>query len=132
VSGVERLNPSGWSAHFRYDQAQVRPAPARVLTVAGQTALDEQAQVRHPDDAAAQLPLAVAAVEELLGLAGMGWGDVLSLTVHTTDVDAVLGAYSALTDVLDAAEAAPPATLVGVTRLAVPGLAVEVSATAGR
>ncbi len=130
--GPVRLNPGGWASGFRYDQAQLRPAPTRILTIAGQGAIDPDGTLHHPGDLAAQFPVAVANVEELLALGEMTLRDVLRLVVYVTDVDAALGAYGALVERLDAAGATPPATLVGVARLALPGMAVEIEATAGR
>ena len=54
------------------------------------------------------------------------------MTIYTTDVDATLAAYDAITERLALAGATPPATLLGVTRLAIPGMAVEIDVTAGR
>jgi enamine deaminase RidA (YjgF/YER057c/UK114 family) len=127
-----RINPGSWAAGFRYDQAQLRPAPTQLLTMAGQGAIDHDGTLRHPGDVAAQLPVAIANVEELLATADMTLRDVLRLVVYVTDVDAALGAYGALVERLDACGATPPATLVGVERLALPGMTVEIEATAGR
>lgn len=78
------------------------------------------------------MALAMAHVEDLLARGGMDLGDVTRLTVQVTDMDAALAAYGAITERLDAVGATPPATLVAVARLALPGMAVEIDATAGR
>ena len=127
-----RLNPTTWNAPLRFDQAQLRPAPARLLTIAGQGPLDRDGAVLHEGDVPAQLALALAHVEELLSLGGMHLADVTRLTVYVTDVDAALAGWGALVERLDAAGATPPATLLEVRRLALPGMAVEIEATAGR
>lgn len=74
----------------------------------------------------------MANVESVLAAAGMGLSDVVRLVVLTTDVDATLAAYRAVLERLALAGATPPATLLGVTRLALPGMAVEIEATAAR
>ena len=51
-------------------------------------------------------------------------------TVYATDVDALLPHYGVLAGRLGAAGAAPATTLLGVTRLAVPGQLVELEGTA--
>ena len=79
-----------------------------------------------------QMALAMANVEDLLAAGGMDLRDVSRLVVYVTDVDAALAAYGAITERLEALDATPPATLVEVTRLALPGMAVEIDATAGR
>ncbi|MGY1769860.1 RidA family protein [Blastococcus sp. SYSU D00813] len=127
---LERINPTTWNAAFGFDQAQLRPVPARVLTLAGQGPVDESGALLHEGDAAAQLALAVANVEALLAAGGMDWTDVLRLTVYAVDLDAVLAAWDVLGERLGAAT--PPMTLLGVSRLAVPGMAVELEVTAGR
>ncbi|MGY1662047.1 RidA family protein [Geodermatophilus sp. SYSU D00705] len=129
---VERINPTPWSAAFGFDQAQLRPAPSRLLTVAGQGPVDETGALLHEDDAAAQLALAVANLEAVLAAGGMDLADVLRLTVYAADVDAVLAAYDVLVERLARAGATPPTTLVGVARLALPGMLVELEASAGR
>jgi enamine deaminase RidA (YjgF/YER057c/UK114 family) len=129
---VERINPTAWSAPFGFDQAQLRPAPARLLTVAAQGPVDETGALLHEGDPAAQLALALANVETVLAASGMDLSDVLRLTVHAVDVDAVLAAYDVLVERLARVGATPPLTLVGVSRLALPGMVVQLEATAGR
>lgn len=128
--GPVRINPSTWNLGLGFDQAQLRPAPTSLLTLAGQGPVDDDGRLLHAGDLTAQLALAVRNVEDLLAAAGFTLADVLSLTVHTTDVDALLATYHVLTARF--APATPPATLVGVTRLALPGMAVELTVQAGR
>ncbi|MEZ0493634.1 RidA family protein [Kineococcus sp. TBRC 1896] len=125
-----RINPSTWNLALGFDQAQVRTAPTTLLTLAGQGPVDGDGRLVHAGDLTAQVALAVRNVEELLEAAGFTVADVLSLTVHTTDVDGVLANYHLITERL--APATPPATLVGVARLALPGMAVEITVQAGR
>lgn len=129
---MERINPSGWSAAFGFDQAQLRPAPSLLLTASGQGPVDETGALLHEGDPAAQLALAVENVEALLAAGGMGLADVLRLTVYAVDMDAVLACWDVLTERLAAAGATPPTTLLGVARLALPGMVVELDVTAGR
>ena len=129
---ITRINPTTWNARFRFDHAQVRPAPRQVLTIAGQASVDDDGRVLHEGDHAAQLSLAVHHIEEILARAGMTLADIFALTVYTTDVDATLSGYEALTERLDAHGATPPAALIGISALALPGLAIEITAQAGR
>jgi enamine deaminase RidA (YjgF/YER057c/UK114 family) len=129
---ITRLNPSTWNAFFRFDQAQLRPAPAQLLTIAGQGPIDADGQLQHEGDVAGQLRFAMQNIADLLTAAGMDFLDVQSMTIYVTDMAAALAGYAAITEVLDAAGATPPATLVGVASLAVPGMAVEIAAVAGR
>jgi len=131
-NAVRRINPTSWNAAFGYDQAQLRPTPAQVLTLAGQGPVDEHGALVHEDDVTAQLALTMANVEAVLARGGMDLGDVLKLTIYAVDVDAVLAGYGAITERLAMFDATPPATLLGVTRLAIPGMAVEIDAVAAR
>ena len=130
--GTVRINPTSWNAGFRFDQAQLRPAPAQLLTVSGQGSIGADGRLLHLGDMTAQMALAMANVEDLLARGGMDLRDVTRLVVHVTDMDAALASYGAITERLDAVGATPPATLLQVARLAVPGMAVEIDATAGR
>ena len=132
LDAVIRLNPTDWNAGFRFDQAQLRPAPGQLLTVAGQGSMSPEGELLHADDTTAQMALAMANVESLLAAGGMDLRDVTRLVVYVTDMDAALAGYGALVERLAAHDATPPATLVEVRRLAIPGMAVEIDATAGR
>lgn len=132
LAGTIRLNPTTWNEGFRFDQAQLRPAPSRLLTVAGQGSITADGELLHAEDTTAQLALAMANVESLLAAGGMDLRDVTRLVVYVTDMDAALAGYGAITERLDAAGATPPATLLEVRRLAVPGMTVEIDATAAR
>ena len=127
-----RLNPTTWNTGFRFDQAQLRPAPSQLLTVAGQGSITTDGELLHAEDTTAQLALAMANVESLLAAGGMDLRDVTRLVVYVTDMDAALAGYGAITERLDAVGATPPATLLEVRRLAIPGMTVEIDATAAR
>ena len=60
----------------------------------------------------------------------MSLANLVRLNVHTTDVDLLLQHYGMLTSRLGAAGVAPTSTLLGVTRLAIPVLVVELEGTA--
>lgn len=132
TSQTVRINPTTWNEPYGFDQAQLRPAPQQILTLAGQGPVDNEGALMHEGDVAAQVALAMANVEIVLGAGGMDLGDVLSMTVYAVDVDAVVAAYGAIGRRLAAYAATPPSTLVGVSRLSIPGMAVEITVTAGR
>lgn len=120
TTGPVRINPSTWNLTLGFDQAQVRRAPTTILTLAGQGPVDLDGRLVHAGDLTAQVALAVRNVEELLAAAGF----------TPTDVDGVLANYHLITERF--APATPPTTLVGVERLALPGMAVELTVQAGR
>jgi enamine deaminase RidA (YjgF/YER057c/UK114 family) len=77
-----------------------------------------------------QVATAFANLRSVLDSADMKFADIVRLTVYTTDVDALLGAYGAVSEAL--APNLPAMTLIGVSRLAFPELKVEIEATAAR
>ncbi|MFW5418265.1 RidA family protein [Nocardiopsis sp. CNT-189] len=124
------VNPWPWSAEMGYDQGVVVSGGTRTLYCSGQAAMGGDGGPRHPGDMAAQLALSLENLEAVLGEAGMSLADLVRLNVYTTDVDLLFRHYGALASRLGAAGAAPPTTMLGVVRLAVPGLMVELEGTA--
>jgi enamine deaminase RidA (YjgF/YER057c/UK114 family) len=124
------VNPWAWSLQYAYNQAEVIEGAKRMLVCAGQTATDAQGAPAHAGDIAAQLTLALENLDAVLAAGGMSLTDVVRLTIYTTDVDALFPHYGILAERLASAGVMPPATLLGVTRLAFPDLLVEIDATA--
>lgn len=124
------VNPWDWSIKLGYNQAEIIEGAARQLIVAGQTAVDGTGTPQHAGDMRAQIGLALDNLEAVLRQAGMGLGNVIRLGVFATDMDAALKNFDLMRMRFGAAEVAPPTTLLGVTRLALPGLMVEIEATA--
>ncbi len=88
------------------------------------------AEPQHPGDMRGQIGLALDNLEAVLKSAGMDLSNVARLVVYATDVDAALSNFDLLGGRFGPHGAAPPMTLLGVTRLAMPGLLFEIEATA--
>lgn len=129
---VERVavNPWAWSAKLGYHQGELVTGHTRTLYCAGQTAMSADGKPEHAGDMAGQLALSLANLEAVLGEAGMSLANLVRLNVYTTDVDRLLPHYGVLAARLGAAGAAPASTLLGVSRLALPDLMVELEGTA--
>ncbi|MDP9791803.1 enamine deaminase RidA (YjgF/YER057c/UK114 family) [Catenuloplanes nepalensis] len=129
---IERVavNPVNWSAALGFNQGELVSGHTRTLYCSGQTAMDGEGRPRHDDDMAAQLALSLDNVEAVLGEAGMSLANLVRLNVYTTDVDQLFTHYGALASRLGAAGVAPATTMLGVTRLAVPGQLVELEGIA--
>ncbi len=129
---VERtaVNPVTWSLDVGFNQGEVVSGQSRTLYISGQTATSDDGKPQHEGDMAAQLALSIDNLEAVLSEAGMSLADLVRLNVCTTDVDLLLQHYGGLAGRLGAAGVAPASTLLGVTRLAVPGLLVELEGTA--
>ncbi|WP_455711009.1 RidA family protein [Streptomyces hydrogenans] len=129
---VERtaVNPVTWSLDLGFNQGELVTGHTRTLYVSGQTATDADGRPRHDGDMGAQLALSLDNLEAVLGGAGMSLAHLVRLNVYTTDVDALFPHYGVLAARLGAAGVAPATTMLGVTRLAIPGQLVELEGIA--
>jgi enamine deaminase RidA (YjgF/YER057c/UK114 family) len=129
---VERtaVNPVTWSVEMGFNQGEVVSGHTRTLYISGQTAMSGDGKPQHDGDMAAQLTLSMDNVEAVLGEAAMSLANLVRLNVYTTDVDLLFQHYGVLAARLGAAEVAPTTTMLGVTRLAIPGQMVELEGTA--
>ena len=123
-------NPWDWSLKLGYNQAEVIEGATRHFHCAGQTAVDDTGAPRHPGDMRSQIALALDNLETVLAQADMTLANVTRLGVYATDVDAALQNFDLLGLRFGPHQVAPPMTLLGVTRLAIPGLMFEIEATA--
>ncbi|MEV6233498.1 RidA family protein [Saccharopolyspora shandongensis] len=124
------VNPVTWSLEMGFNQGEVVSGETRTLYISGQTAMGSDGRPQHDGDIAAQLALSVDNLEAVLTEAGMSLADLVRLNVYTTDVDALFPHYGVLASRLGAAGVAPTTTMLGVTRLAIPGQLVELDGTA--
>ncbi len=124
------VNPWPWSLNYGYNQAELLDGSNRQLVCAGQTAVDGEGNPQHPGDMRSQMALALDNLEAVLSAAGMGLADVVRLTIFSTDVDETLKNFDVLGSRFGPLDAAPPMTLLGVTRLAIPQLMFEIEAMA--
>jgi len=124
------VNPWEWSIKLGFNQAEVINGATRQVFCAGQTAVDENGGPQHPGDMRAQISLALDNLEAVLTGAGMDLSNVVKLGVYATDVDAALKNFDLMGMRFGPHRVAPPMTLLGVTRLAIPGLLFEIEATA--
>ncbi|MFE0779015.1 RidA family protein [Streptomyces sp. NPDC058861] len=124
------VNPVTWSQAIGFNQGEVVSGHSRTLYVSGQTATNAEGRPEHEGDMAAQLALSADNLEAVLAGAGMTLANLVRLNVYTTDVDLLFPHYGVLAARLGAAGVAPTTTMLGVTRLAIPGQLVELEGTA--
>ena len=129
---VERtaVNPVTWSVEMGFNQGELVSGHTRTLYVSGQSAMSGAGKPEHAGDMAAQMALSLDNLEAVLGEAGMSLTNLVRLNVYTTDVDRLFEHYGVLASRLGAAGVAPSTTMLGVTRLAIPDLMVELEGTA--
>jgi enamine deaminase RidA (YjgF/YER057c/UK114 family) len=126
------INPWTWQDRFGFVQAREVTGAERTLHCSGQTSVDGDGQPQHEGDMQAQAMLALDNLETVLGEAGFAFSDVVRLTIYTTDVDAYREAAPAVGARLAQAGVRQTSTLIGISRLALPELLIEIEATAVR
>ncbi|MEU4843018.1 RidA family protein [Nocardia testacea] len=124
------VNPVTWSKEMGFNQGELVSGHTRTLYCSGQTAMGDDGTPQHAGDMAAQLASSLDNLAAVLGEAGMSLANLVRLNVYTTDVDLVFQHYGLLAARLGASGVAPATTMLGVTRLAIPGLLVELEGTA--
>jgi enamine deaminase RidA (YjgF/YER057c/UK114 family) len=129
---IERtaVNPVPWSQELGFNQGELVSGHTKTLYCSGQTAMSPEGKPEHEGDLPAQLELSLDNLEAVLTEAGMSLTNLVRLNVYTTDVDLLFPHYGVLAGRLAAAGVAPTTTMLGVTRLALPGQLVELEATA--
>jgi len=123
-------NPWPWSLQLGYNQAEILEGATRQVTCAGQASVDADGNPQHAGDMRGQIALALDNLEAVLDCAGMSLANVTRLGVYTTDVDEAMRHFDVLGGRFGPLGAAPPMTLLGVSRLALPPLMFEIEATA--
>ncbi len=124
------INPWTWQDQLGFVQANELKGAQRVLLCSGQTSVDDDGNPVNPSDMAGQVNKALDNLETVLSQAGLGLSDVVRLNIFTTDVDAFFEAAPHFMPRLAQADCRFASTLLGVTRLALPDLLVELEATA--
>lgn len=125
-----KINPWTWQDQFGFSQAIETKGHTRVLRCAGQTSVNADGEPVHDGDMAAQLGQALDNLETVLQAADMALSNIVRLNVYVTDIDAALEHFGPLEQRLAAAGIQPAITLLGVSRLFIPSLLVEMEADA--
>lgn len=110
----------------RYSHAALVEGPGRRLVISGQVGIAQDGTI--PPGAEAQVEQALANLTAILAAHGMGWGDVVKMTVLLTDAAQIPGWRAKRAAVLG--ELAPCSTLMIVAGLADPRFLVEIEAEA--
>ena len=125
-----KVNPWKWQDQYAFSQGIETTNASRVLYCAGQASVDDNGKPVHAGDMRKQIDQAFRNLETVLRAAGYSLANVVRLNYYTTDVEAFLSASEVIGTRL--AGSAPPGTLLGVAKLAFPGLMVEIEATAAK
>jgi enamine deaminase RidA (YjgF/YER057c/UK114 family) len=125
-----KINPWKWQDQYGFSQGIEVSNASRVLYCAGQASVDDMGKPVHAGDMRKQIDQAFHNLEVVLKAAGFGLANVVRLNYYTTDVEAFLSASDVVANRLTEAACQPPGTLLGVSKLAFPGLMIEIEATA--
>jgi enamine deaminase RidA (YjgF/YER057c/UK114 family) len=121
---AKKLFPDGTEVAGFYVRT-IRSGP--FVFVSGTTSLDAKGRVQGKD-AAEQTAITMRKIEAGLKSAGARLADLARTTIYVTDIRDMTAVSKALGKALKGSVVT--STLVGVTALAVPGLLVEIEATA--
>lgn len=127
---TQHLNPEGMPKPGAYSHVVVGTG-TRIVSVAGQVALDAAGNVVGKDDFGAQALQAYRNVEMALSAAGAGFDDVTKMTVFIVGYDQATHfepLMAARSEVIPGKK--PANTLLGVQALATPDFLIEVEAQA--
>jgi 2-iminobutanoate/2-iminopropanoate deaminase len=100
-----------------------------LLFISGVAPLDRDGRLVGGDDVAAQTRQVFRNLEHILEAAGIGFGDILKVTVYLTDIDDRARINPVRQEYFGASR--PASTLIGVAALAVPGMKIEIEAVVG-
>jgi len=123
-----KINPWKWQDQYGFSQGIEVTNASRVLYCAGQASVDDTGKPVHAGDMRKQIDQAFRNLEAVLKASGYGIANVVRLNYYTTDVEAFLAAGDVVGSHLAGSQ--PPGTLLGITKLAFPGLMIEIEATA--
>ena len=124
------INPWTWQDEFGFVQANAVTGAERTIYCSGQTSIDADGNPVHEGDMRAQLGQALANLEAVLRESDCELSDVVRLNYYTTDVDGLFAAMDVVVSRLNEAGCRPASMLLGVSRLALPPLLIELEATA--
>lgn len=100
-----------------------------LLFISGMAPLDADLKVIGGDDVVAQAEAVFAALDKVLKQAGASFADILKVTVLLTDVNDRTKINPVRQRYFGSAK--PASTLFEVSRLAIPGMKIEIEAVAG-
>ena len=125
-----QVNPWTWQDRLGFSQAWKVEGAATLVFVSGQVAMSADGQVvgAEPADFEAQARKVLENLKTVLDRSGASLQDIVKITVYLTDMSKLRDWGRIKAEYIRGEQ--PASTAVGVTALALPGLMVEVEATA--
>jgi reactive intermediate/imine deaminase len=123
-----RINPWSWQDRFKFSQAWKVDGARSIVFVSGQGPVSPDGQLLHEGDFQAQARQALENLRAVLEQAGASPEDVVKVTVYVTDMTKLGNYIAAKADFFG--DDQPASTAVSVTSLVIPGMMIEIEATA--
>ena len=126
------VNPVDWSLAYSMDQGEIVESTTKRLRCSGQISVDPDPDtelgivVISPNDLRGQMEHTFRNIDSVLEEAEMGRENIVALRFFTTDIDGFLANYDVYSDWIGPAGTRPPQSLIGVNRLVLPELMVEI------
>jgi enamine deaminase RidA (YjgF/YER057c/UK114 family) len=130
TTSISLLQPTGLVRSPAFSHVAVVPAGATQILIGGQNAVDEQGNLVGRDDFVAQVDQVMANLRVALDAAGASMSDLVSLSLAVVDGTDLRAGYAAAAAHLSGNQPPPLISAVIVSRLAVPGALIELSAVA--
>ena len=130
------VNPVEWGLAYSMDQGEIIEGTTRHLRCSGQVSVNPAPDtelgiaVVSPNEIRGQMLHTLRNVDSVLEKAQMGRENIVALRFFTTDIDGFLSNYDVYADWIVSAGIRPPQSLIGVQRLVLPELMVEIEAEA--
>lgn len=128
----ESINPAQWGLAYSMDQGEVVTGGSRHLRCSGQVSSRDDPgselgfSVVSPGDLRGQIEVALSNLDAILDQAGMNRRNIVALRFFTTDIDGFLDNYDVYAAWIAEAGTRPPQSLIGVNRLVLEELMVEI------
>ena len=126
MTSREELRVPGLSEPISHYTDAVRAGS--LVFVSGVVPVDDEGALVGGDDVAAQARQVFANMGRVLAAAGVGFADVVKVTIFLTDVDDRPAINPVRQEIFGSSR--PASTLVEISRLAIPGAKIEVEAVA--
>ena len=124
------INPWTWQESFGYQQGHEATGAERTLWISGQTSTGPDGNPLHEGDMGAQIRQVFDNINAVLTGADMTPANLVRIQILTTDIDLYFQHMHELNSRLTEAGSQHTSTVMGIVRLAMPQLLVEVEATA--
>lgn len=123
-----QVNPWRWQDQFGFSQAWRVDSPQVIVFLAGQAPISAQGEVVGAGDFEAQTRQVFENLRTVLEQSGATLESIVKLVVYVTDTTKLLDYARVKSEYIPGGQ--PASTAIGVAALALPGMMIEVDATA--